>query len=112
MKSSQKLTKEQLDPYFLEWDRIAAGLALLHSQRDKRSKEAMQAGLEVYHHLLVHCREALQDGGFQPLNGSERLSFVEASPGTYAAYRQLDELFMELKKTIARKRIELKHLNE
>ncbi|WP_142826426.1 YpoC family protein [Planococcus soli] len=112
MKSSQKLTKEQLDPYFLEWDRIAADLTILHRQRNKRSKEVIQAGIELYHQLLAHCREALQDSGFQPLNGSERLSFVESSPGTYAAYRQLDELFSELKKTIARKRIDLKRLNE
>lgn len=112
MTSSQKLTKEQLDPYFWKWDRLAAELALLHSQRDKRSEEAIHAGLKLYHLLLSHCREALQDEGFQPLNGSERLSFVESSPGTYAAYRQLDELFSELKKTIARKRIEFKYLNE
>ncbi|MBT2569525.1 YpoC family protein [Planococcus sp. ISL-110] len=112
MKSSQKLTKEQLEPYFLEWDKVAADLANLHRQRDKRSKEAMLAGLEVYSDLLAHCREALQDNEFQPLNGSERLSFVEASLGTYAAYRQMDELFAELKKIIARKRIEIKRLNE
>lgn len=112
MKLSQKLTKEQLDPFFLKWDRIAAELAVLHSQRNKRSKEAALDGLEVYDHLLTHCREALQDEAFNPLNGSERRSFIAASPGTYAAYRQLDELFAELKKTIARKRIELQRLNK
>ncbi|ANU10697.1 hypothetical protein A1A1_09526 [Planococcus antarcticus DSM 14505] len=112
MKLSQKLTKEQLDPHFLKWDRIAVDLAKLHSQRDKRAKDAIQEGLKVYTHLLAHCRDALKDEEFEPLNGSERLSFVEDSAGTYAAYRQLDKLFAELKKTIARKRIELKRLTK
>lgn len=108
MKSLLKLTKEQIDPYFLEWQRILMELAELHKQRDIRTKVVLEAGLEVYKRLLVHCREALQEEGFEPLNGSERLAFIEASPGTYAAYRQLAELFAELKKSIARKRIELK----
>lgn len=108
MKSLQKLTKEQLDPYFLEWDGISVELADLHRQRDRRAKNVLEAGLALYKRLLSHCREALEHPDFEPLNGSERLSFVEGSPGTYAAYRQLAELFAELKKTVARKRIELK----
>ena len=112
MKSSQKLTKGQVEPFFQEWDRISAELAHLHSQRDRRTTVIMETGLKVYKPLLSYCRKALQDEGFEPLNGSERLSFIEASPGTFAAYRQMDELFSELKKTIARKRIELSRLNE
>lgn len=112
MKSSQKLTKEQTDPYFAEWNRLSAELMELHSLRDKRSKELTRAGTELYAQLLAHCREALQDKGFEPLNGSERLAFVAASPATYAAFRQLDELFTELKKTVARKRIELNNSKE
>ena len=108
MKSLQKLTKEQLDPYFLEWDRISVELAVLHRQRDKRAKMVLEVGIELYKRLLSHCREALGERDFEPLNGSERLSFIEGSPGTYAAYRQLAELFAELKKTVARKRVELK----
>ena len=112
MKSSQKLTKEQVEPFFQQWDRLSAELADLHSQRNKGTKDALQSGISVYRFLLAYCREALEDEGFEPLNGTERLSFIEASPKTYAAYRQMDELFSELKKTIARKRIELNRLNE
>lgn len=108
MKSLQKLTKEQLDPYFLEWDRLSVELAALHKQRDRRAKPVLEAALEIYKRLLSHCREALEQPDFEPLNGSDRLSFVEGSPGAYAAYRQLVELFAELKKAVARKRIELK----
>ncbi|ANU23033.1 YpoC family protein [Planococcus donghaensis] len=111
MKRSLKLTKEQLEPYFLEWECNSAQLAELHKQRNKAA-ELTKDGLTIYKKLLTHCRQALQDDGFEPLNGSERLAFIESSPGTYAAYRQLSELFRELKKMIARKRIEFKHLNE
>ncbi|MGH2317633.1 YpoC family protein [Planococcus sp. SE5232] len=112
MKSSQKLTKDQLEPFFQEWNQLSTELADLHHQRNRGAKDAMQAGLKVYNSLLAHCREALQDERFEPLNGSERLSFIQASPGTYAAYRQMDELFSELKKTLARKRIERSRLKE
>ncbi|WP_298828003.1 YpoC family protein [uncultured Planococcus sp.] len=112
MKSSQKLTKEQLEPFFKEWNQLSTELADLHRQRNRGAKAAMQVGLKVYNSLLAHCREALQDERFEPLNGLERLLFIEASPGTYAAYRQMDELFSELKKTLARKRIELSRLKE
>lgn len=112
MKSLQRLTNEQVDPFFLEWSRISGELATLHKERKKGANTVILTGIEVYKRLLSYCREALQDDEFQPLNGSERLSFIEASPGAYAAYRQLDELFTELRKTIARKRIELKRLNE
>ncbi|KAA0958179.1 YpoC family protein [Planococcus kocurii] len=112
MKSSQKLTKEQLEPYFLEWLRITTELANLHEQRSKQTKVTIQEGLELYQRLLSHCRDALQDDGFEPLNGLERLNFIKTSSRTYAAYRQLDELFTELKKILARKRIELKRLND
>jgi len=108
VKSLPKLTKEQLDPYFLEWDKVSVELADLHKRRDRRAKQVLETGLELYKQLLLHCREALEQPDFEPLNGSERLSFVEGSAGTYAAYRQLAELFAELKKTVARKRIELK----
>ncbi|MGB6408827.1 MAG: YpoC family protein [Planococcus donghaensis] len=112
MKPSPKLTKEQLDPYFLEWECLSVQLADLHKQRNKAAAKLIQEGLTIYKKLLAHCRDALQDNEFEPLNGAERLSFIESSPGTYAAYRQLAELFVELKKIIARKRIEFKHLNE
>jgi len=112
VKLSLKLTKEQLDPYFLEWECISVQLADLHKQRNKAAAEIIQDGLTIYKKLLTHCRTALQDEEFEPLNGTERLSFIESSPSTYAAYRQLVELFVELKKIIARKRIEFKYLNE
>lgn len=84
----------------------------MHKLRNKAVKEVTQAGIEVYKKLLAHCRCALDEESFEPLNGAERLLFIEFSLSTYAAYRQLDELFSELKKIIARKRIEHKHLNK
>ncbi|ANU28126.1 YpoC family protein [Planococcus versutus] len=112
MKLSQKLTKEQTDPYFLEWARLSAELAYLHERRDKATGQAMQSSIKMFEQLLLHCRSALQDDEFEPLNGSERLSFIKSSARTYAAYRQLDELFSELKKILARKRIEFNQQSE
>lgn len=112
MKPSQKLTKQQIEPYFLKWNQLSNDLAAMHTRREKKTKVAAQAGIVLYKQLLRHCQLALQDNNFEPLNGAERLFFIETSASTYAAYRQLDELFLEVKKTLARKRIEYKQLNE
>ncbi|WP_341201534.1 YpoC family protein, partial [Planomicrobium okeanokoites] len=47
-----------------------------------------------------------------PLNNEERLAFVEMNCRTFAAYRQLQELFNEMQKKIASKRAILNRNND
>ncbi|PSL41946.1 hypothetical protein B0H99_101193 [Planomicrobium soli] len=115
MKLSQKLTKEQTDPFFEEWRAKAAIISDLHKQRDKQAKDEMEAGILLYNKLLAHCLETGAIPGVKvlaPINGEERLAFVASQPGNFAAFRQLDELFAEMKKIIAAKRIHLKRFEQ
>ncbi|TWT01031.1 YpoC family protein [Planomicrobium sp. CPCC 101079] len=115
MKLSQKLTKEQTDPFFSKWQEMSLVISELHERREKRVKKEMESGILLYKKLLAHCLDAEKDAGEKavaPLNGEERLAFVASNPGTYAAFRQLDELFAEMKKLIAAKRIQLKRLEK
>lgn len=103
MKLSQKLTKENVEPFFIEWAKLKEAIENAHRNRDKKELDAMLRGITLYKQLLNHC-----DSVIGPLNGMERLSFVEQRPANFAAFRQLDELFTEMRKLIASKRIQLR----
>lgn len=103
MKLSQKLIDELIDPFFLEWAVIHERVSKSHQLRDGRAEGAMQEGIQVFYRLLDHC-----EGQASPLNCAERLAFIEQWPAKYAAFRQLDELFLETKKIIVSKRIQWK----
>ncbi|RNF40474.1 YpoC family protein [Planococcus salinus] len=103
MRLLQKLTNEQLSFFYSRWRELKP--ALIDSITSKDSHQAgrlMQEGIQLYKELLAHCEHAIE-----PLNGQERLAFIEQNRGRYAAFRQLDELFEEMKKKIASKRIQL-----
>lgn len=104
MKLSQKLTKESIAPYFAEWAILSEEIAAMHQNREKQAAGHMLQGIELFNRLVDHC-----DGQIIPMNGKERLQFIVQRPGNYAAFRQLDELFSEMKKKIASKRIRLKN---
>lgn len=103
MKSSQRLIDELIAPFYLEWDAIREQAAKSHQLRDGQAERAIQQGLHLFRNLLEHC-----EGEANPLNCSERLAFIEQQAAKYAAFRQLDELFLEMKKMIASKRTQLK----
>ena len=105
MKLSQKLTKEFIDPFFTRWATLSEEIARLHALRDKQTARRMDEAIHLYKELIAHCERQVV-----PINGNERLQFIEQRPGNYAAYRQLDELFSEMKKKIASKRIQLKKM--
>jgi hypothetical protein len=102
MKQSQKLTKERIDPYFAEWQRLRTELVSVHQERSISADEHMAQGIQLLTALLEEC-----DGELAPLNCRDRLSFIKAKPAQFAAFRQLDELFTEMKKKISSKRIQL-----
>lgn len=65
----------------------------------------MTQGISVYQALLAQCISG--EAHLEPLNNAERLAFVETNSTSYAAFRQLQELFNEMKKKIASKRASL-----
>ncbi|MCP2036330.1 hypothetical protein L1279_003372 [Planomicrobium sp. HSC-17F08] len=103
MKLSQKLTKEAVEPFFNDWDSLKKSIEPSFRNRSRTGQQEMLNGIRLYKQLLAHC-----DFEIIPLNGPERLSFIEQRPANFAAFRQLDELFSEMKKGIASKRIQLK----
>ncbi|MGK7378228.1 YpoC family protein [Planococcus sp. 1R117A] len=107
MKLSQRLIKEKTDPFFNQWTILKEVIENSHRLRDSKGQNAMADGIILYKNLLQQC-----NGQITPLNGQERLMFIEQRPSNYAAFRQLDELFAEMKKLIASKRVQLKRLEE
>ncbi|GKW44721.1 YpoC family protein [Planococcus sp. NCCP-2050] len=104
MKLSQKLTKESVSPYFDQWAVLTAEISSLHQNRSNQTAAQMLQGLELFKALLAHCENQIL-----PMNGHERIHFIEQHLANYAAFRQLDELFSEMKKKIAAKRIQMKN---
>lgn len=102
MKQSQKLTKQSIDPYFEEWQRLNAELLAAHQQRSANAAGLMAHGIRLFTALLEEC-----GGALMPLNCLDRLGFIKAHPAQFAAFRQLDELFTEMKKTVSSKRAQL-----
>ncbi|HSP21115.1 MAG TPA: hypothetical protein VLQ20_02190 [Planococcus sp. (in: firmicutes)] len=102
MKQSQKLTKELIDPYFEEWQRLNTELLAAHHQRNANAAGLMVQGIRLFNALLEEC-----GGELLPLNYQDRMGFIKTHPAQFAAFRQLDELFTEMKKTISSKRAQL-----
>lgn len=107
MISSQKLTDELIGPYFTAWSILQGRIRDSHHSRDGRSEAPMREGIWLFQQLLGHC-----EGLAAPLNVGERLAWIEQQPSKFAAFRQLDELFTEMKKAISSKRIQSKRSGE
>lgn len=103
MRLLQKLTDGSIDPFFAEWNILREQALTFHQMRNGLSEEPTLKGTEILRQLLVYCH-----GEVVPLNAEERIAFIESQPATYAAFRQLDELFNEMRKMVAAKRIQLK----
>ncbi|WP_408056601.1 YpoC family protein [Ureibacillus manganicus] len=110
-----KIQKNAVEPMFLEWEELSKLIHEAHQQRNRQAKVFMEKGIELYERLIVTTSNQESEGinvnedyEVLPLNGMERLSFIKARPGQFACYRQLDELFKETKKRLARLRVKMK----
>lgn len=92
-----------MEPYFLAWEKQREQLQTLFRNRTAGAEAEMLEAIQLYEALLLHC-EAFD---LSPINGEERLAFIKSNVRSFAAFRQLDELFTELKKGIARRRAQL-----
>ncbi|QCR32196.1 YpoC family protein [Lysinibacillus sp. SGAir0095] len=108
----QTIVKELVDPYFEQWNALSSLIHQAHDQRNGEAKPLMEKGIQLYESCILHCSETssasiieAEEYEVLPINGMERLQFIKVRPGQYACFRQLDELFKELKKRLARLRI-------
>lgn len=102
MKSSQKLSTKAIDPYFIQWEKLKIELQIAHHVRSKLTAALMEQGIRLFTALIEEC-----EGELKPLNFQDRIDFISSHSANYAAFRQLDELFLEMKKTISSKRVQL-----
>ncbi|CAM5181708.1 YpoC-like domain-containing protein OS=Ureibacillus acetophenoni OX=614649 GN=SAMN05877842_103294 PE=4 SV=1 [Ureibacillus acetophenoni] len=110
--NAANIQKEVVDPLFLEWESLSQQIHQAHDERNGLAHTLMEQGIALYERLIVKTssdssEELIEGEDYEvlPLNGKERLSFIKARPGQYACYRQLDELFKETKKRLARLRL-------
>ncbi|MGE7621522.1 YpoC family protein [Viridibacillus sp. NPDC096237] len=106
------ISKEQVNLWLEAWEILRAEIHSSHAARDGKAKDIMQKGIELYESFIViasNCKteNILLTDEYEalPINGAERLQFIKGRPGQYACYRQLDELFIETKKRMARLRL-------
>lgn len=98
----KSIENDRIAPFYVSWSQLEKEISLLHSTKEKKAETEMKQGIELYKALLDQC--TAEDEKLEPLNNSERLAFIEANRSTYAAFRQLNELFNEMQKKIASKR--------
>ncbi len=101
-KLQKSIEKEKVVPFFEAWSELEEDIRALHASKKSGASTLMNEGIILYKSLLDLCRS--DDEKIEPVNNSERLDFVESNCQTFAAYRQLQELFSEMQKKIASKR--------
>ncbi|WP_042475171.1 YpoC family protein [Bacillus ndiopicus] len=106
----QYISQEAVDNWYTKWDELRLQIHAAHAARNGQAKQWMLQGIAHFTEFLtaasdVSSYDAQASYELLPLNGAERLAFVQANPAQYASYRQLDELYKETKKRCARLRV-------
>lgn len=111
--NKDNISQEDVQSYLTRWGRMKTDLLALHAMREETVAEDLLEGFELYIEFLKHCHGLLQltEEMYEllealPLNGKERLEFIKNSPKQYASFTQLDEMFNETVKKIARLRVQ------
>ncbi len=107
--------QEDVRVIFQQWSAVKERLHHGYKLKNKEVHSTMLEAISLYNELLVkasvtnnfHASD-LKNYEVLPLNGVERYEFIVMHPSHYVAYRQLNELFEETKKKIARLRIQYK----
>ncbi|MFC3211452.1 YpoC family protein [Planomicrobium okeanokoites] len=104
----RSIEKEKIMPFFVLWTKLEEEIGIIHTSKRTDASLFMKQGISVYKALLEQCSS--EEETLEPLNNDERLHFVESYTSTYAAFRQLQELFIEMQKKVAAKRAILNRL--
>ncbi|MEI4768360.1 YpoC family protein [Psychrobacillus sp. FJAT-51614] len=84
---------------FEEWEQLQEKLVQLFKEKDDSRIIFMEQGIQILTEI-INVTE-----GVHLINFSERFEFIQKNKLNYTAFRQLAELFKEVKKKIAAKRI-------
>lgn len=110
-----QITKERVDKWYMEWELLRNHIHAAHDERNGQAKQLMEQGIQLFWNFILESSQTTSTAinrqdefELMPLNGSERLQFIQLRPAQYACYRQLDELFKETKKRAASLRVKLK----
>ena len=109
------IRKDATDPIFDQWNELSSQIHKAHDLRNaSEAKSLMEQGIHLFETCVIDCsvtssQSIIESEEYEvlPINGMERLQFIKTRPGQYACFRQLDELFKELKKRLARLRIKV-----
>lgn len=109
----EAIEREKVQYFVDRWEDMKVDLYSLYAMREDSVREQMVEAISLYYELLRHSHGLSQLNMNEisqlealPLNGEERLQFIERSPGLYASFKQLDELFNETIKKLARLRVQ------
>ncbi|MDN5710489.1 MAG: hypothetical protein L0G95_13685 [Planococcus sp. (in: firmicutes)] len=105
MTLSRKSIDQSVSPFFEEWADLRQQMQSCFQQEADDCRELIAKGYGVYKALQKTLVGLFGSAAPSPLNESERLEFVRNSKSAHAASRQLEQLFGELKKKIARIKI-------
>ncbi len=102
------IDKELFSPFFMKWETHRGQIELFYNQRDRQAIEMMEEAIRDYEELLQRGGEILDErkgkmiNTLLPLNGEERFQFVKDKISSHYAFVQLDALYTETKKKVAR----------
>lgn len=103
---------ENVKRIYEEWKSLSEKISNAHKERNQDVQQLMVHGIRLYEELLASTIKAeefhiedLHQFEVLPLNGVERYQFIISRPEHYVSYIQLNELFIETKKKMARLRI-------
>ena len=104
--------KEHLSDLLHQWSTLREAIQEAFKMKTSNTHQQMNIGIKLYQDLLVQVSESdsfdqeeLKDYEILPLNGQERYTFIIMNSNRYSAFCQLNELFDETNKKIARLRI-------
>ncbi|MER2088954.1 MAG: YpoC family protein [Sporosarcina sp.] len=109
-----RIDKELLAPYFEHWETMRNKIEAFYNQKDQQAVGLMESAIKMYSELLKNGGKVVDDRKGKvvytllPLNGEERFEFVKDKISSHYAYIQLDALFTETKKKVARLSIQQK----
>lgn len=105
MMLSRKSIDQSVSPFYEDWANIGHEIQSCFQRQAGDCCELIEHGYQIYEALRTTLDEMFGNTAPSPLNENERLEFVRNSKSAHAASRQLEQLFGELKKKIARIKI-------
>ncbi|ANU19527.1 hypothetical protein BBI15_04565 [Planococcus plakortidis] len=105
MMPSRKSIDQAVSPFYEDWAALSQAINACFGEGTGDCRKLIAEGWQLYEALKQALHGLFGDSAPCPLNEGERLAFVKNSRSAHAASRQLEQLFGELKKKIARTKI-------